>query len=203
MYHIRIKLEMFGYWISQISGAHLQYPLWKQEAESWESIGNGETPARTCMTSPALITVLLGTWVCVAINYPAELEQVTGLLLHSQPRAAISLSNCTRLAVNLYLGELFFSNKNSLLLPSHFQGKSGTSTPRRGEQQCCQTGTYKDTTKAWLLVKLPPVGETRHFLRYPQYRKARFVQNITACKITGFVRGASLLHFNGTTFLDV
>lgn len=59
------------------------------------------------MTSPALITALFRTWVRVAINYPAELQQVTGLL-NSQPRAPTSLRNCTDFAANSNLGELFF-----------------------------------------------------------------------------------------------
>lgn len=58
------------------------------------------------MTSLALITVFFRSQACVAINYPTELDQVTGLL-HSQPRAAISLSYCTGLAANSYLGQLF------------------------------------------------------------------------------------------------
>jgi len=34
--------------------------------------------------------------------------------------------------------------------------------------------TYKDTTKAWLFVKLPPVGEPSHFPTYPWHQKAWF-----------------------------
>lgn len=133
------------------------------------------------MTSPALITVFFRTQACLAINYPAELDQVTGLL-HSQPRAAISHSYCTGLADNSYLGQLFgwvfwgfyhgfcfFSSKNSLLLPSCFQGKRGTSAASTAE------GTYNNTTKVHLFMKLPPVRETRHSLTYLQLQKAWFM----------------------------
>lgn len=105
MCHIRTKLKMLGYWISQISWAHSWYPLWKQEAESWDCLVAMERYQPVHPQAP--IMAAFGTGVHVATSYPADLEEATGLL-HSQPRAAVSRGNCTGLAANSYLGELGF-----------------------------------------------------------------------------------------------
>lgn len=129
----------------------------------------------TPVTSPALIPALFGTWVCGAANYPAGLEQATGLA-HSQPRAAASPRNCRGLAADLYSGQLLFLIRGASCFLYVSRGKAAHQLPGEEGSHAARQGHNESLA----FVKLPPATGTSHLLTYPRHKKPGSSQNTAA-----------------------
>lgn len=207
---ISINLKMLGNWISQISWAHLQYCLNRrqQARRSSHQLGRDNNPY-TYDQSSINHSLFQESGLCSyqlpyrirpsdrLITFPTQSCYLSQLLHRACSKLLFRAVVWLGFFLGFYYGFGFFSSKKSLLLPSCFQGKRDTSAPSTAE------GTYKDTTKTRLFMKLPPVRETSHFFTYPELKKAWFMSKIAACKIIAFVHGARHPDFNGMTFLEV